>query len=230
MAEFILEANERKIDKQSQLTETRVQGKVPGVIYGFSRNPVVIDLEYGHLLKVLKEAGTSNIITVKVGGKDIKVIVREYQQDPVSDKLIHIDFMAISDKRKITTKIPLEFVGQSNAVREQGGKLNIKATTVDVRCFPADLPNKITIDLSIFTELGKKLIISDLSVGDKVEILNNPNNPVADVNVPKKLELVTTTEVAKTEGAEGEEGAKAEGEGVEGAKAEGEGATDEAKK
>lgn len=214
MAEFTLEANERKVDKQSQLKEIRLQGRVPGIVYGFSQKPVLMDLEYGNLLKVLKEAGTSNIITIKAGGKDIKVIVREYQQDPVTDKLIHVDFMAVSDKRKITTKVPLEFIGQSKAVREQGGKLNVKANTVDVKCLPADLPNKITIDLSIFTELGQKLIISDLQVADNVEILNNPNNPVADVTVPKQLVLsepTVETKVEGEEGQEGEDGEKAEG-------------------
>ncbi|OGY93752.1 MAG: hypothetical protein A2406_04275 [Candidatus Komeilibacteria bacterium RIFOXYC1_FULL_37_11] len=214
MAEFILEANERKVDKQSQLTEIRDNKRVPGIIYGFSQKPVVIDLDYMALLKVLKGAGTSSVVTVKVSGKSIKTIVRAYQQDPVSDKIIHIDFMAVDAKKPITTKVPLEFIGQSRAVREQGGQLNKKINTVNVRCLPADLPDKIQVDITVFADLGQKLLIRDLKVSDKVTITNDPNDPVVNVTVPKKIILQATTEAAKPEGEVVAGEAKPEGEVV----------------
>ena len=200
MAEFILEANERKADKQSQLTDIRDNKRVPGVVYGFSQKPIVIDLDYMALLKVLKEAGTSSLVALQVSGKTIKTIVRAYQQDPITDKLIHIDFMAVDAKKPVTTKIPLEFIGQSRAVREQGGQLNKKINTVNVRCLPADLPDKIQVDVTVFADLGQKLLIRDLKVGDKVTILNDPNDPVANVTVPKKIILQAPTEAATPEG------------------------------
>jgi large subunit ribosomal protein L25 len=214
MAEFILEANERKVDKQSQLTEIRTNNRVPGVVYGFSQEPVSIDVNYRELLKILKEAGTSNIITIKVGGKEIKTIVREYQQNPVSDKLTHVDFMAIDAKKKVSTKVPLEFVGISKVVREQGAQLNKKTFTVDVQCLPGDLPAKITVDVSIFTEMGQKLVISDLKVDEKVTIMNDQNNPVANVTMPKKMKLKSVAEEAADDAAAevaAEEAAAAEG-------------------
>ena len=205
MAEFILEANERKADKQSQLTDIRTTSRVPGVIYGFSQEPVSMDVDYRELLKILQEAGTSNIVTIKVGGKEIKTIVREYQQDPVSDKLTHVDFMAVDAKKQVSTKVPLEFVGESTVVREQGGILNKKSFTVNVRCLPADLPSKIEVDISLLKELGQRLLISDLVVDEKVTITNNPNDPVVNVTMPKKINIETPVESATP--AEGEEGA-----------------------
>ncbi|MCD4760976.1 50S ribosomal protein L25, partial [bacterium] len=62
MSEFVLEVNKRKVDKQSQLTEIRTSARVPGIVYGFKQKPVAIDMEYNPLLKILTEAGTSNII------------------------------------------------------------------------------------------------------------------------------------------------------------------------
>ena len=215
MAEFVLEAKERKTGTQGQLTEIRDSKRVPGVIYGFSQEPISIDLAYLELLKVLKEAGTSNIISIKVGDKTIKVIVREYQQDPVKDTLSHVDFMAIDEKKELTTKVPLAFVGISTAVREQGGQVNTKNISVNVRCLPADLPAKIDVDVSLLKELGQKLIISDLQVDDKVNILNNPNDPVVDVTLPKKIkieEVATPVAGAEGETKEGEEGETKEGE------------------
>ena len=211
MSEFILEVKERQVDKQSQLTEIRQGDRVPGVIYGFKQKPVTIDMEYNVLLKVLKEAGSSNIITLKIGDKNIKTIVREYQQNPVTDKLTHVDFMATVDNRLLNTEVPLEFVGTSKAVREQGGKLNIKNDKVKVKCLPADLPAKIEVDVSVFKEMGQKLVISDLQVDDKVTILNNPNDPVVDVTIPKKIEIQEVTPAEGEVPAEGEEGL-AEGE------------------
>ncbi|MFA6307908.1 MAG: 50S ribosomal protein L25 [Patescibacteria group bacterium] len=196
MAEFILEANERKADKQSQLTDIRTSSRVPGIIYGFSQKPVSIDVDYRELLKVLKEAGTSNIISIKVGTKEIKTIVREYQQNPVSDKITHVDFMAVDAKKKVNTKVPLEFIGESTVVREQGGQLNKKALTVNVTCLPADLPAKIEIDISVLKELGQKLLIRDLKVDAKVTITNDPNDPVVNVTMPKKMQLKSLAEEA----------------------------------
>jgi len=227
MAEFILEANERQVDKQSQLTDIRTNSRIPGVIYGFSQEPVTIDADYQSLLKVLKGAGTSNIITIKVAGKDIKTIVREFQQNPVSDKITHVDFMAVDDKKEITTKVPLEFVGVSKLVREQGAQLNKKTQTVDVRCLPADLPSKVEVDISVLTEIGQKLLISDLKVNDKVIITNDPNNPVANVTMPK-IARIQEPEAAKEGAADGE--ASAEGEAAKEGAAEGEAAKEGADK
>ena len=146
---FKLETKIRKTGKQSMLTKIRTSSRVPGVVYGFKKDPVNIDMDYNTLLKVLKEAGKSNIIDIQVDGKSVPAIVREYQQDPVTDKLTHIDFMAIDDKRTVTTIVPLEFVGTSKVVREQGGKLEIKNKQVNVQCLPADFPAVINVDVSL---------------------------------------------------------------------------------
>lgn len=186
MAEFILEVSERQVDKQSQLTDIRTSSRVPGVIYGFSQKPISIEADYQKLLKILRDAGTSNLVLIKMAGQEIRVIVREFQQNPVSDKITHVDFMAVDEKKPLFTKVPLEFVGISKLVREQGAQLNKKASTVDVKCLPADLPAKIEVDISVLTEVGQKLLISDLKkINERVTITNDPNNPVASITMPK---------------------------------------------
>jgi len=143
MSEFLLEAKQRQVGQHSQLTKIRENSQVPGVVYGFHKDPQLITVDYNVLLKILTEAGTSNIITLKLAGQEIKVMVREYQQDPVTDKIKHIDFYALTDKRMITTTVPLNFIGTSKAVKEQGGKLTIKQDKVKVKCLPANLPATI---------------------------------------------------------------------------------------
>ena len=205
MSEFVLEVNSRqRTGQSSQLTELRNKKRVPAIVYGFGRDSLSVDADYNTLFNVLKEAGLSNVVTLKLDGKEIKTIVKNYQKDPISDNIIHVDFLALDDKRKVATEVPLEFVGVSSAVREHGGKLNIKNEKVRVRCLPNDLPAKITVDLNQVTELGQKIRISDLTTNSGVLILNNPNDPVLDVNLPKKIIVQETAvaEVAPTEGAE----------------------------
>lgn len=211
MAEFDLLVKERQIGAQSQLTQIREEKKVPGVVYGYSNEPLSIEVTYGDLLRVLTEAGTSNIINLKIGDKSIKVIVREFQQDPVSDKLTHVDFMLIDDKREITTVVPLEFVGVSPAIREKGGKLNVKNDIVNVRCLPQNLPASVKVDISKITDIGQKIVIGDLEAGEGVLILDDANAPVATVVIPKKLKIIEPTPVeTAVEGEEGEEAAEGE--------------------
>ena len=211
MSEFVLEAKERKTS--DNLHNLRTQGRVPGTVYGAKVKALNIDVEYNALLKILTTAGTSNIVTIKAGDKNVKAIVREYQQDPVTDKLTHVDFLVVDDKHFLTTVVPLEFVGESRLVKEQGAKLNFKNEKVNVKCLPGDLPATIKVDVSVLQDMGQTISISQLEVSDKVEILNNPNDPVVNVTMPKKIKIETPVEEAPAEGEEGAEGeAPAEGE------------------
>jgi len=205
MSEFLLELQERQVDKHSQLTKIRTSNQVPCVIYGNKKESQAATVGYKPLLKVLVEAGTSNIITLKLAGKNTKVIVREYQQDPVTDKIIHVDFYTVSDKKKFTTIVPLDFIGISKAIKEKGAKLAVKNDKLKVECLPADLPAKIDVDISKLANIGQVISVGELEVSDKVKILNSPNDPVVNVIIPKKIELIEETPKEGEEIVEGEE-------------------------
>lgn len=207
---FVLEAQTRTPGKGSQLTEIRTQSGVPGVIYGFEQDSQAIAVDYNELIKILKEAGTSNIITLKLDGKELRVIVKTYDQDPVSDRVIHVDFLLVNDDRLLTTVVPLEFVGASKAVKELGGKLNIKSEQVLVKCLPADLPATLKLDLSILDNLGKSILVENIQVSDKVSILTNATDPVISVSLPKKGKLEENIVEAVAPEAEGVEAEKKE--------------------
>ncbi len=186
---FLLEAKTREIGTGSDLSALKGEGQVPGVIYGPKEKPQALAVRYNDLIKVLNGAGTSNIINLKLDDQDLRVIVRDYQQDPLSDKVIHVDFLHIADDQPVMTKVPLKFVGESLGVKEHGGKLDIKNNQVKVKCLPLDLPAVIEVDISGLIDLNQTISIKDLAVSEKVAILNNPNDPVVSVIVPKKLDL-----------------------------------------
>ncbi|MBT7553648.1 50S ribosomal protein L25 [bacterium] len=220
MSEFSLKVQSRKPGKGSQLTEIRQSSQVPGVVYGLKKESQAIVVDYNPLLNILKEASTSNVITLKLADKEVKVIVREYQQHPVTDKIIHIDFLEVDDKKPIITIVPLVFSGVSKAVKELGGKLEIKSDHVKVQCIASKLPAKLEIDLTGLEEIGKTVLIKDIPAIDGVEILTNANDPVVTVAMPKKGKIIEETEEeAPVEGEEGAEG-EAPVEGAEGAEGE----------
>lgn len=187
MSEFSLKATLRTNDQHSQLTNLRTNSQVPGVIYGNNFENQNITLDYNELLKILVKAGTSNLITLDLAGKQIEVLVRSWQQDPVSDRLIHIDFWAIEENTPITTIVPLKFVGISKAVKEQGGKLETKNTQVKIKCLPKYLPSILEIDLALLDAMGKTILIKDIPVAKEVKILTNATDPVVSVSLPKKM-------------------------------------------
>lgn len=218
MSSFILAVKKRVVGQQSLLTAIRKKSRVAAVIYGLGTEPLNIDTDYNQLLKVLKGAGTSHLIDLKLESQTIMVIVRDYQQDPVTDKLLHVDFLAVSPDKPFITNVPIELLGVSRAVKEQGAKLSIKNQWVKIKCLPANLPTKYVIDLSTLSEIGQGVQIGDIEAGPGVQVLSNPKDPVVSVVIPKQIILeeapatTVTTEtatVAETEGAVPAEGAEA---------------------
>ena len=212
MSEFVLEANLRELGTHGKITQLRAADRVPAVVYGPKNEALSIEIEYNPLHKTVKEAGLSNIITLKLDKKEIKTIIREYQMHSVSGKVIHVDFLALDPKHAIRTEVPLDFVGVSSAVREHGGKLNLKNEKVIVEALPDNLPSKIEVDLDLLTELGQKLLISDLKVADGVKIINDANDPVVDVNIPKKIKIEDTSAAVSGTAEATKEGEVASGE------------------
>lgn len=186
MAEMKLTVKARAKGKGSLLSFIRNNSGVPGAIYGLKKESVLFSADYNTLVKVINNAGTSNIIDLDLDGKNIPVIVREFQKDPVSDKLINVDFLAVDEKVPFTTIVPLKFSGTSKAVREQGGKLEIKKQSVKVRCLPKDLPACIEVNLSELVNIGSDITVDHLPVAKEVKILDNKFDKVVDVVVPRK--------------------------------------------
>lgn len=196
MSELLLNVSARQLTKASELNTLRQNNQVPGVIYGSEQANQNIAVEYNPLIKIMKAAGTSRVITLKLDNKDIDVIVRSYQQDPVSDRVTHVDFLAIDPKKHFTTIVPLEFIGSSSAVRELGGKLEIKKNTIKVRTLMADLPEKVVVDLSSLAKIGNDIKVANLPISDKVQVLDGATEPVVNVIIPKKEDTSTTASAA----------------------------------
>ena len=199
MEKIILAADIRNAEENNR--DIRLNKQVPAVVYGKNQEPISIKVDNSDFLRTFRKAGESNIINLKVGKKDIEVLVHDFQKEPVTGDFIHVDFYALTRGEVLTTKVTLNFIGDSEAVK-LGGILEELNKEIEVKCLPKDLVDHFDVDLSVLKEFGDNIKVSDLNLGDKFEILTPADEVlvlVAKPKVEKTDEEETTTEEASTE-------------------------------
>jgi large subunit ribosomal protein L25 len=195
-----------------QTSRLRSRGLVPGVLFGKATGSQAVQLDAKELETLYHRAGRTSIVQVSVdGGRPTSAIIKSITRHPLSGRLIHVDLHALDLRAEMQADIPLAFVGSAPVVEMEGAILFTSISTLKVRALPADLPHEISVDLSALTDLDATIHVSDLSVGDKVTILNDPEELVAKVT-PARAEEEPVVAAAE-EGAAPEAG-EAEGEGA----------------
>jgi large subunit ribosomal protein L25 len=191
--------------------KVRAAGKVPGVLYGQKSAPVAVSLDEKALLKSLdKEKRRNTVLTLSVanGGKteDVTAMVRDAQIDPISQRLIHVDFLRLDLNAEVRVTVPVVLTGKAIGLAN-GGQLHQSLHVIAVAAKPAAIPTKIEVDVSGL-DMGDALHISDLKLGAGVRALLDPRDSIASVVAPKQ-EKVEEAAAAPVEGAVPAEGAAA---------------------
>jgi len=221
MTDYKLQAKPR----EHKPRQTRREGLIPAIIYGNNFDNLSIALDKINFLKVYKEAGTSNLITLSTDDqKNIKTLIHEVQLDPLKSEILHVDFFKVNMKEKIHAEIPLKFIGDSIAVIEKEGSLITPKDSIEVECLPGDLISELEVDISILDDFEKDIRIADLKLPESIEILNDPEEVIAHVEEPRseeemaELEEEVVEDVSAIEVENKGEEAPAEGETTEGGK------------
>lgn len=193
---------------------TRAAGKIPAVVYGGDTVSHVA-VEHNELRHAVYTPDFK-LIDLDIEGEHVKCIVKDIQFHPVTEEIVHVDFLRLIPGKSIKVEVPVRFKGTSPGLRE-GGALVQKMRRIAIKTTPENLIDELVIDVSELM-LGFSVRVKDAIVGEGIEILSTPNVPVASVEIPRALK---TEEEELEELAEGEEGAEgAEGEGGEGAESE----------
>ena len=162
------------------------EGFIPAVLYGEGIKNLNLAVVAKEFLKALKSAGESSLITLLCGKDEFGVLIHDIQRDPLSGKIIHIDFFHPSLKKKIEAEVALVFEGEPMAVSVLGGVLEKEIQHVQVKALARDLPREILVDLSCLNTFQDKMTIGDLKVSASVEILHhNLTDVVACCKEPK---------------------------------------------
>lgn len=222
--ETLLLAAKSRTATGRQAKTVRAAGDVPGVLYGHGVEPRVFAIPAAEFRKVYAKAGSSSLVDVAIdGAAPVKAVIHEVQPHHLTMEPLHVDLYQVRMNEKMTARIPLVFVGESDAVKTLGGSLMKSLDSVEVECLPADLPHELTVDISTIHTFEDDITVADLPLPKGVEVLTESNLTIATVTPPlteeqlKKMEESQLGDVTavKTESDEkkAEEAAKAAEEG-----------------
>ena len=181
----------------------RREGVTPANIYGHNVASTAIQVSTDELKRVLKSSGRNEIVYLLMDGAEGRpAFVKDVQQHPVTDHILHVDFLQISLKEKVRLDVPIHLVGLPPAVDRYSGILVHGLDHISVEALPTDVPSVIELDVTSLEEIGQALFVSDLAIPDGVTLLTDPEQVVAKVSPPvvEKVEEAVVEEAA--EGAE----------------------------
>jgi large subunit ribosomal protein L25 len=188
MAELSLQVSRREESGKGVARKLRQDGKIPAVVYGGHREPVaiVVDRKSVSELVTKSEHGVRSIFNLKMAGTDQQrqAMIKDLQIDPISRRIIHIDFVRVMMDELIRVTVPVHVSGMAKGVKEAGGMLDFQVRDLHVECLPSAIPDAIEVDVSNL-EIHKYIRISDIQVPDGVKILEDPERVVVGVTVAR---------------------------------------------
>lgn len=201
MQQAKLEVQQRDTFGKQSARDLRKNGGVPAVLYGRAQDTVALQVDARIFRQFLRTYGENVIINMEVNaGNTETVIIKEIQRHPVDkQRLIHADFIRISLDEPVTSAVPIVLVGSPAGVQE-GGVLEALLRQVNLRCLPMQMPNEISLDVA-HLEIGDALYVSDLTLDEEIEILDELERAIAIVSQPRvQLEEEEVTEDEDGEG------------------------------
>src|SRR6266853_961716 len=199
--EAILEATKRDSIGKNEARRTRAGGRVPAVVYGQDsggkNDATSISVEPKALLRILhSESGANTLISLKVAGAgDARVLVKEYQLDPVTHQILHADFHRIAMDRVLRITVPITVKGEAPGVKQQGGILEYVHRSVEVECLPADIPESVEINIGELM-LHQGVRVRDVPVNPKWKPVSDADMMIVHVIMPKAEEVAAPAEGA----------------------------------
>lgn len=197
----------------------REKGEVPAVVYGPKHEAQSITVNASEFTKILKEAGESTIITLTGVGKDADVLIHEVDTDPVTGEVRHADLYAIESGKVLNLRVPIEFVGESPAVKA-GAVITKVLHDIEIEALPKDLPQHITVDVSVLANIHDMIHVKDLVLPagvtvkeeseEVVAIASEVKEEVEEAPTPIDMDAIEVEKKGKTEEEAPEEAPKAE--------------------
>jgi len=188
-----IEVMKRKEVGSNRVKKIRREGWIPGIIYGHGEKSYHIKLRDDDLIKLIHELHSeATLITLNFEGKELQSIIREVTRDPLTEKLLHVDFQHIHEDEEVTVHVIVEIKGESLGVKD-GGILNVEHRYLTVRCLPKDMPEEIVIDISNL-QIGDSYHVSDIELPLNVKIEEDQTATMVNVLSPRKIVEVKPVE------------------------------------
>ncbi len=188
-------------DAKENVKSLRKAGHVPGVIYGNKTANQIIKCKTQDLHSVYLKAGGNTLVEIDMDGQKVPSLIHHISYEPVSGSYEHVDFYVVDMTKKVTTKVPVVFEGESPAVKGMGGILVTVHSTVTVTCLPKDIPHQFTVKLDTLANFRDSVTVASLAAPAGVTIDEAAETVIVTVQEPRAEEVA---EVAAATPAEGE--------------------------
>jgi large subunit ribosomal protein L25 len=172
----------------------RREGFIPAELYGHGFKNIHLALPAKEFNKVLKEAGSTSVVTLLLGKESKSAMIHEVARDSVTSEVIHVDLHQVRMDELVKADVPLEFVGEAPAIKALSAVINKSMSAIEVEAFPQDLPHSIVVDLSVLDELDKTIYVKDLKRPKGVTFLIDAETAVATATPPAPEEVVAPAE------------------------------------
>lgn len=220
MPEIVVAAQNRAETGKNANRRLRTSGMIPGVLYGEKKDSQQIAVSPKEIATILRSAaGENTLFDLELGGSRRKVILKEFQTEPLKGRLLHADFYEVALDKELHVKVHIELTGTAIGVKRDGGIIDFVTRELEIACLPTDIPDKIVVDVSEL-EMNKHVRVHDLNLDKKLKVLTHEDVVIVHVVAPRAeeaaaapVEGAATTaepEVIKAKG-KAEEGEAAEG-------------------
>ena len=197
--EATLEASKRDTRGKNEARRLRVAGRIPGVVYGTKPGAKTVDavpvaVDPKEVLRILhSDSGANTLINLRLDGGETRVMVKEYQLDPITHSLLHADFYQLAMDKAITVTVPIVLKGEPRGVKLQGGLLDFVTRDIQVQCLPADIPEHIDVDVSELM-MNQSIRLREVAQNPKWKPVTDVDTMIVHVVMPKVEEAAATTE------------------------------------
>lgn len=198
MTELTLKASKREKKGGSSAKSLLRSGLLPIIVYGPEKENIDLSVQYSDFVRVYTKSGENTVVKLDVEGQSIETFIHDVQVNPLTNNYIHADFYQFNKAHKLTSEIPLHFVGESKAVKEQGGILVKDMDHMEVECLPSEVPQFIEIDLSSLNEIGDVIRVSEIKAIKGVKFLAHEDQAIVSVQSEQVEAVTPATEATAT--------------------------------
>lgn len=193
-----------KVEKREilgkKVKHLRNKGILPANVFGNRKSSLAISVNLADFEKVYREVGETGLIDILVEDTKVPALVSNVSFNPVSGKILHVDFRQVDLKEKITANVPVELIGESPAEKQGLGVVVSYLTELEVEALPSDLPERFTIDISKLTEIDQSISVKDVQLDSKVKITLDPETIIVKIEEQSKQEEAQTTMESSEQG------------------------------
>jgi large subunit ribosomal protein L25 len=193
-----LQAEKRAGRGKNEARRLRASGRIPAVVYGAEKGKAVeIAVDPKILLRILhSESGVNTLIGLQLDGADSRVLVKEYQLDPVAHRLLHCDFYQVAMDKMLTVTVPVLLRGEAKGVKQQGGVVDFVHREIEIEVLPGDIPENITVDITELM-LNQGVRVRDVMTDDvKWKATSDPDMMIVHVVAPRAEEVAVVADAA----------------------------------